>query len=302
MAEKGDCMVLIVMGMAGSGKTTFVSKLYKHFSSQQQKCFLMNLDPAVLSLPYTPDIDIRTMVSYAGVREQYKLGPNGGILTCFNIFATHFNKVMESLEEKCTDCKYIIVDTPGQIEVFTWSASGVIITDMLASRFATTMTYMLDTPRNTSATTFTCNMLHACSIQHKSPLLPFLLVLNKIDVTPSTTLLAWMEDFDVFSEALQSSSSSSSYMNNLCRSLSLVLDEYYCLLSTCSVSSISGEGMEKMAGVLEKCSKLYYSDYKKDRDERMLLKKEKESQHSSSETPLPQTSSSTDTSSSAANI
>ena len=29
--------------------------------------------------------------------------------------------------------EYIIVDTPGQIEIFTWSASGAIITEAFAA-------------------------------------------------------------------------------------------------------------------------------------------------------------------------
>lgn len=32
---------------------------------------------------------------------------------------------------------YVFIDTPGQIEVFTWSASGQIITETLASSFPT---------------------------------------------------------------------------------------------------------------------------------------------------------------------
>lgn len=33
--------------------------------------------------------------------------------------------------------RYVFIDTPGQIEVFTWSASGQIITETLASAFPT---------------------------------------------------------------------------------------------------------------------------------------------------------------------
>lgn len=29
--------------------------------------------------------------------------------------------------------RYVVLDTPGQIEVFTWSASGMIITETLVS-------------------------------------------------------------------------------------------------------------------------------------------------------------------------
>jgi hypothetical protein len=31
----------------------------------------------------------------------------------------------------------IILDTPGQIEIFTWSASGQIVTELFASSFPT---------------------------------------------------------------------------------------------------------------------------------------------------------------------
>lgn len=31
----------------------------------------------------------------------------------------------------------VLLDTPGQIEIFTWSASGQIVTELLASSFPT---------------------------------------------------------------------------------------------------------------------------------------------------------------------
>lgn len=62
----------------------------------------------------------------------------------------------------CLARSYIFVDTPGQIEAFTWSASGQIITDALASSFPTVILYIVDTPRTTAPTTFMSNMLYAC--------------------------------------------------------------------------------------------------------------------------------------------
>ena len=72
----------------------------------------------------------------------------------------------------------IILDTPGQIEVFTWSASGSIITESLASTFPTIIVYVMDTPRSTNPITFMSNMLYACSIMYKTKL-PFIVALNK---------------------------------------------------------------------------------------------------------------------------
>lgn len=57
---------------------------------------------------------------------------------------------------------YVILDTPGQIEIFTWSASGAIITDAVASTLPTVVAYIIDTPRTTAPATFMSNMLYAC--------------------------------------------------------------------------------------------------------------------------------------------
>lgn len=59
--------------------------------------------------------------------KHYKLGPNGAIMTSLNLFATKFDGVMDILLKRSTELDYILVDTPGQIEVFNWSASGSII-------------------------------------------------------------------------------------------------------------------------------------------------------------------------------
>ena len=56
----------------------------------------------------------------------------------------------------------MILDTPGQIEIFTWSASGAIITDAMASSFPTVVAYIIDTPRTMAPATFMSNMLYAC--------------------------------------------------------------------------------------------------------------------------------------------
>jgi hypothetical protein len=112
--------------------------------------------------------------------KQYGLGPNGAIVTCLNLFATKFSQLI-SLLQKSQKHKYIIFDTPGQIEVFTWSASGNIITEALASEYPTVIVYVMDLCRSLSPVTFMSNMLYACSILYRMKL-PLLLVLNKVRI------------------------------------------------------------------------------------------------------------------------
>ena len=45
--------------------------------------------------------------------KEYKLGPNGAILTCLNFFAAQFDQVVKMVEAKETEIDYVIIDTPG---------------------------------------------------------------------------------------------------------------------------------------------------------------------------------------------
>jgi hypothetical protein len=50
--------------MAGSGKTTLVQQMSSHLAATKAEGYIMNLDPAVKTLPYEPNIDIRDTVCH----------------------------------------------------------------------------------------------------------------------------------------------------------------------------------------------------------------------------------------------
>jgi GTPase SAR1 family protein len=202
--------------------------------------------------------------------KQHKLGPNGAIMTSLNLFATKFDQVMTILErraesdEESTDrpgLDYIAVDTPGQIEAFTWSASGSIISEALASSFPTVLAFVVDTPRcAASPNTFMSNMLYACSMMYRTRL-PLVVVFNKTDVVPHEFAKEWMTDYESFQEALDEHSSESGYYGSLTRSLSLVLDEFYSTLHHVGVSAATGDGIEDFWKVVDLAAKDFETDY-----------------------------------------
>ncbi|XP_039067838.1 GPN-loop GTPase QQT2-like [Hibiscus syriacus] len=261
-------VIIIVVGMAGSGKTTFLHRLVCHTQASNIRGYVMNLDPAVMTLPFGANIDIRDTVKYKEVMKQFNLGPNGGILTSLNLFATKFAEVISVIERRADQLDYVLVDTPGQIEIFTWSASGAIITEAFASTFPTVVTYVVDTPRSASPVTFMSNMLYACSILYKTRL-PLVLAFNKTDVAQHEFALEWMEDFEAFQAAIRSDST---YTSALTESLSLSLDEFYRNLRSVGVSAISGAGMNEFFKAIEASAEEYMENYKADLDKRRTEK------------------------------
>ncbi|XP_052208353.1 GPN-loop GTPase QQT2-like isoform X2 [Diospyros lotus] len=257
-------VVIIVVGMAGSGKTSLLHRLVCHTQASNIRGYVMNLDPAIMTLPFGSNIDIRDTVKYKEVMKQFNLGPNGGILTSLNLFSTRFDEVISVIENRADQLDYVLVDTPGQIEIFTGSASGAIITEAFASTFPTVIAYVVDTPHSAHPPIFMSNMLYACSILYKTQL-PLVLAFNKIDVAQHQFALEWMEDFQAFHAVLDSDHS---YTSTLTHSLSFALDDFYKNLKYAGVSAVSGAGMEAFFKAIDDSAEEFMEMYMADLDER----------------------------------
>ena len=104
-------------------------------------------------------------------------------------------------EEKALD--YILIDTPGQVEAFTWSASGAIITQAFASAFPTVLAFIIDSERASVPITFVSSLLYATSIMFRARL-PMVVLLNKADVVRPTLAYEWIADVFSLRAALDS--------------------------------------------------------------------------------------------------
>jgi GTPase SAR1 family protein len=246
---------LIVLGMAGSGKTTFVQKLEEEIANKDKESYIINLDPAVMDTLYEPNLDIRDTIKYKEVMTSNNLGPNGAILTSLNLFSTNIDKVISILESK-NDLDFVVIDTPGQLEVFSWSASGKLITDSFSIIFPSILIYIIDIPRCNNPNTFSSNMLYALSIMYKMKL-PLMIAFNKLDVTKDNKVIEWMQDFESLQVAL---SKKDDYISTFSSSLSLLLAEFYKTIKYVSVSSKTGEGFDELISKCEEIRQKYQEE------------------------------------------
>ena len=243
---------LIVLGMAGSGKTTFVEKLEEEIAEKDKESYIINLDPAVMDTLYEPNLDIRDTIKYKEVMTSNNLGPNGAILTSLNLFSTSIDKAITTIEKK-NNLDFVVMDTPGQLEVFSWSASGKLITDAFSMIFPSILIYIVDIPRCNNPNTFSSNMLYALSIMYKMKL-PLILVFNKLDLVKENKVIEWLQDFQSLQDALKKKDD---YISTFSSSLSLLLAEFYKTIKYVSVSSKTGDGFDELLSKCEEIRKKY---------------------------------------------
>ena len=113
---------IYITGTAGSGKSLLTSNLLQWYIDHDNFPITLNLDPAVSELPYLPDVDIRDHIDINNIIETYGLGPNGAIIMAHDLISTKIQDIQLEVDELNPD--YILIDTPGQIELFAYRFSG----------------------------------------------------------------------------------------------------------------------------------------------------------------------------------
>ena len=120
---------IFIAGTAGSGKSLLTSKINEYYTRNGAFTAVLNLDPGVEDLPYTCDIDVRDHVDIVSIMKQYELGPNGALIMANDLIASKIDDIRHQVEKVNPD--YLIVDTPGQIELFAYRSSGPFLVQNL---------------------------------------------------------------------------------------------------------------------------------------------------------------------------
>jgi GTPase SAR1 family protein len=194
--------VVFIIGTAGSGKSMLTASFSEWLKMSKQDVVAVNLDPGVLTLPYSPDVDVRNYVDIESLMEEYDLGPNGALIMAADLIADSVEKISEEVEEFKPDV--VLVDTPGQIELFAFRASGPYIASEL-TRETKAIVYLFDAVFSLSPLNYVSNLFLSAAVYNRF-LIPQVHLLSKCDLLPkeeADTIVDWSTDPEALETAIE---------------------------------------------------------------------------------------------------
>lgn len=196
-----DPVYIYVVGTAGSGKSRFTWGLQRWLKERGLDCVTMNLDPGAEMLPYQPDVDIRDWIRLSDVMDQYELGPNGAQVMAADLIALRLGDLQASLEQ--FRGPYVIVDTPGQTELFVFRESGRITMEMLAPG-RSIIVFLFDPFLARQPSAFVSLLMLSATTQFRFQV-PLVNIISKRDLLKAEELeriSSWSETPDALEDAL----------------------------------------------------------------------------------------------------
>lgn len=173
----------IVLGPAGSGKSTYCSSIVRHAEDARKTIEVVNLDPAAEYFDYEPLADIRELIHVddAMQDEDMHFGPNGGLVFCMEYLLENLDWLEEQLGE--SDDDYILFDCPGQIELYTHMTVIRQLAEVLTQKFNFRLcaVFLLDSQFLVDGPKFLSGTMTALSVMVNLEL-PHLNVITKMDL------------------------------------------------------------------------------------------------------------------------
>ena len=243
--------ITFVTGTAGSGKSLLTGALKNWFVNRGEDAIAENLDPGVVDLPYDPDVDIRDRIQLQSIMEDYGLGPNGALIFAADLIATKLPELQDEIDS--FKAENVIVDTPGQTELFAFRESGEYIVRE-GNADSKLLLFLVDPLLASTPANFLSLALLSASVGLRLSV-PKITVLTKRDIAKDGVkrITEWSRDTKVFEDALSATKDGEQYSlySELFRSirrLSFGANLY-------QVSSATQEGMIALVGEMTRIAR-----------------------------------------------
>ncbi len=239
---------IFIVGTAGSGKSLLTSKIYDYYTRNGAFSTILNLDPGVETLPYSCDIDVRDHVDIVSIMKQYELGPNGALIMANDLIASKIDAIQDEIDKVNPD--YLLVDTPGQIELFAYRTSGQFLVQNLNLDEKMSI-FIFDGSLVTTPVNFVSIALLATSIKLRLNL-PTINVLTKTDLIGDKLkeILKWTTNLSALENAISQEADGEAY--TLTTSILRGLNLGGFAQGLIPLSNVTGDGMVNLESALSR--------------------------------------------------
>ena len=240
---------LFLTGTAGAGKTTLVRAFRDWLKNAGYDATVLNLDPGNESPALEADVDIREWVRLPEVMDEYDLGPNGAQVAAADMIALKVFDVRQALDEFRTD--YLLIDTPGQVELFAFRESSKALVDALGGERAA-IAFLFDPALAKTASGFASLMMLSATVEFRFRR-PTVNVLTKTDVlTPERLreVVEWGEAPEQLIAAVEAEVPTPDVQ--LSGEMARAIGSLAPMSSLLATSSRSGDGLEVLYRTLQR--------------------------------------------------
>ena len=239
---------LYFVGTAGCGKSTLTYAFQLWMQNQGFDAITVNLDPGVDELMYNPDVDVRDWVEIDDIMKEYGLGPNGAQIAAADMMALNVKEISEVIAGFDTD--YVLIDTPGQLELFTFRQSSRVIVEELGIEDSV-LAFLFDPSVARSPNGYVSSMMLAATVHFRLPV-PMLLLMAKADMLKDSDkelIDSWSRDhYALFSSLLDESRDA---QTSVSVEFLQALESIGAGRAVVPVSADSGEGLEDIYSAVQ---------------------------------------------------
>jgi hypothetical protein len=172
--------IIFIIGTAGSGKSLLTATFSEWLKMSKQDVAIINLDPGVLTLPYSPDVDVCDYVNIESIMKEYGLGPNGALILAADLIADKIEEISREIKDLKSDI--VLIDTPGQMELFAFRASGPYIVAEIAKE-PKAIVYLFDAVFSANPLNYVSNLFLSAAVYNRF-FTPQVHLLSKCDLLP----------------------------------------------------------------------------------------------------------------------
>lgn len=217
--------IQLVIGPAGVGKTSYCKTMQDHGKASKRTIHVANLDPAAEYYDYNAEFDIKDLITLEEVMEEYGYGPNGGLVYCMEYLFQNSDWLKEELEN-FSDDEYIILDCPGQIELYSHLPIMQNLANLLKTwDFSVVSVYLMDANFVLEPSKFIsgCMLSLSCMLQLE---LPHVNVVTKCDIADKEQVERVLDAEGTGMISMMEKRATPAKLQQLTRAIGSVVDDY----------------------------------------------------------------------------